>query len=192
MKPTPGISSVQKKGRRPTRTDRGRVRARDAFLKALRETGNISESCRIASLPRTTAKEWRAKDEAFRQAWDEALEVAIDGLELEARRRAVDGVLEPVYQGGKKVGTIRRYSDRMLEILLKGHRPEKYRERFDAPPPPPVPDDLKSQRSVMEVSRRVAFVLGQGMAAMLRQRAVEEKVVASVPAAPEAHHGPEA
>jgi hypothetical protein len=41
-------------------------------------------------------------------------------LEAEARRRAVQGWDEPVFHQGRKVGTIRKYSDRMLEILLKG------------------------------------------------------------------------
>ena len=34
-----------------------------------------------------------------------------------------------MYQG-KEVGAERRYSDRLLELLLKGALPEKYSERF--------------------------------------------------------------
>lgn len=49
-------------------------------------------------------------------------------LEDEARRRAVDGVDEPVFQGGELVGHVRRYSDRLLEFLLRGRRPTVYRE----------------------------------------------------------------
>ena len=30
---------------------------------------------------------------------------------------------------GAVVGTVRKYSDRMLELLLKGHAPEKYKDR---------------------------------------------------------------
>jgi hypothetical protein len=54
-----------------------------------------------------------------------------DQLEQEARRRAHDGVRKPVYQGGKRVGYIQEYSDTLLIFLLKGLRPEKYRERFE-------------------------------------------------------------
>ena len=43
------------------------------------------------------------------------------------RRRGLHGYEEPVFQGGKMVGKIRRYSDRLLEILAKAHRP-KFRE----------------------------------------------------------------
>ncbi len=71
-------------------------------------------------------------------AWEEAREEAADHLEDEARRRAVDGWDEPVYGSGGtgvgtvEVGTIRKYDSTLLIFLLKGARPEKYRERFDA------------------------------------------------------------
>lgn len=97
------------------------------FLEVLGKTANVTEAARSAGIGRMTAYDWRAADEAFAKAWDDALEVSVDALEAEARRRAVEGWEEPVFQGGKDVGTIRRYSDRMLEILLKGHRP-KFRE----------------------------------------------------------------
>ena len=45
-----------------------------------------------------------------------------------ARRRAAEGTLKPVYQGGKLVGEIREFSDTLLIFLLKGKRPEVYRE----------------------------------------------------------------
>ncbi len=41
------------------------------------------------------------------------------------------GVLRPVFQGGKHVGDIREYSDTLLQFLLKGERPEKFRERYE-------------------------------------------------------------
>ena len=46
----------------------------------------------------------------------------------EAYRRAVLGVAEPVYQGGELVGTVQRYSDRLLEFLIRGRRPQTYRD----------------------------------------------------------------
>jgi hypothetical protein len=38
-------------------------------------------------------------------------------------------VPQPVFYQGKVCGEIRKYSDRMLELLLRSHRPEKYRDR---------------------------------------------------------------
>ena len=58
-------------------------------------------------------------------------------LEDEARRRAVDGVDEPVFQQGKQVGTIRKHSDTLLIFLLKGIRPQEVSRvsGFEHPPP---------------------------------------------------------
>lgn len=84
----------------------------------------------------------------FHEAWDAAIELSADRLEDEADRRGVRGYDEPVIHKGiqafvrdAKTGeleldaegkpiplTIRRYSDRMLELLLKARRPEKFRE----------------------------------------------------------------
>lgn len=86
----------------------------------------------------------------FHEAWDAALEIGNDYLEQEAQRRAVDGYEEPVVHKGIQAFvrdpvtgeleldahgrpiplTIRRYSDRLLEVLLKARRPEKFRENM--------------------------------------------------------------
>lgn len=103
-------NTVKGKGRarpRSKRTDR----ARATFLATLEETCNVSASARAAGLGRRTVYEWREDDPTFAADWDEAEEIAADKLEQVARERAIDG------------------SDRMLEILLKAHRPEKFVER---------------------------------------------------------------
>lgn len=86
----------------------------------------------------------------FHEAWEAALEIGNDYLEQEAQRRAVEGYNEPVVhkgiqafvrdattgeleldENGKPIPlTIRRYSDRLLEVLLKARRPEKFRENM--------------------------------------------------------------
>ena len=55
---------------------------------------------------------------------------AISVLEDEAQRRAT-GFEEDVYYKGQKVGTVTKYSDKLMEILLKANAPEKYRERSE-------------------------------------------------------------
>lgn len=101
-----------------------------AFLTSLRDTCNVYEACRTAKVTRSVAYEWREKDETFAKLWDEAVEEATDALEKEARRRAIDGWDEPVFtRDGMHCGNIRRYSDKMLELLLRAHRPGKFRER---------------------------------------------------------------
>ncbi len=110
------------------RTERA-DRARERFINVLRETCNVSEAARSAGIGRRTAYEWRDKDPAFAADWEDAEEEAADKLEREAWRRAVEGIDKPVVHQGVITATYKEYSDKMLEILLKGHRPEKFTDR---------------------------------------------------------------
>lgn len=110
---------------RTKRTDR----VEEKFLDVLRQTCNVTEAARTAGIGRRTAYEWRDADEAFRAAWDDAEQEAVDGLEREAWRRAKEGVPKPVTFQGKITDTYLEYSDRMMELLLKAHRPDKYKDR---------------------------------------------------------------
>lgn len=148
---------------------------RKAFLDCLREKGNVTAAARLVGIDRATAYRWRDADADFAQAWDDAIEEAADLIELEAHRRAVSGIDEPViYQGdvtylyerdsqgrvvydtvereengldgktitvtdriprlaldaqGKPMTLSKRvYSDALMALLLKAHRPDKYRE----------------------------------------------------------------
>jgi hypothetical protein len=111
------------------------------FLKALAETGNVSIACKVARVERSTAYDHQNEkhamyDAAFAKAWSDALETAADILEAEARRRGFEGWDEPVFgsggpgQGTVQVGTVRKYSDALLIVLLKSVRPHKFREHY--------------------------------------------------------------
>ena len=108
-----------------------KTRKKRLFLKTLCETGNVSEAARKARLSRSHAYQIRRHDADFAQAWDEALETAVDLLEAEARSRAVDGIEQPRFHQGKVCGTVRKYSDSLLMFLLRAHRPETFREGRD-------------------------------------------------------------
>jgi hypothetical protein len=103
---------------------------KQAFLASYAETGIISQSAKLCFIARSQIYEWLKDDPQFAEGMTEAEEKAVDRLEQEARRRAVEGVRKPVYQGGKKVGFVQEYSDTLLIFLLKGAKPEKYRERL--------------------------------------------------------------
>lgn len=105
------------------------VRARENFLAVLRETCNVTEAASSIGIGRRTAYEWRTADPVFAAAWDEAEQMAADRLEREAWRRGVEGVDKPVVYKGEITDTFKEYSDRMLELLLKAHRPERFREK---------------------------------------------------------------
>jgi hypothetical protein len=106
-------------------------RAQARYLRSYAKTGNITTACRRAKISRPTLYRWRDTDQKFAKLEAEAVEQANDMLVREARRRAERGWLEPVYQRGVQVGTIRKYSDALMITLLKGHRPEVYKDRVD-------------------------------------------------------------
>jgi len=99
------------------------------FLDLLAQTGNVSQSAEAVGTTRYTVYRARKADPEFAAAWDEAVEVAVIALEDEARRRAYEGVEEPVFYKGEVCGSIQRYSDTLLIFLLKGHKPDKYRDK---------------------------------------------------------------
>src|SRR5829696_4601355 len=101
------------------------------FLEFLRATANVSASARGVGISKQAAYKAREKDEEFREAWEDALDEATDALEAEARRRALEGVREPVFYQGKEVGYIPRYSDTLLIFLIKGRRREVFGDKVD-------------------------------------------------------------
>lgn len=101
----------------------------ELFLHYLAQTGRVGDSAVKAGYTNPTALHRRRReDEDFAERWQEALEMAADTLEDEAVRRARDGVEEPVYYQGREVGTVTKYSDQLLQFLLRGMKPKKYRE----------------------------------------------------------------
>jgi hypothetical protein len=118
-----------------SRADRAQQLKKAAFLESYRVLGNISRACRDAEINRSTYYDWTEHDEAFSAALNVAREEAIESLEAEARRRAVEGVEREtgVYHNGLLIATEveTKYSDTLLIFLLKGLKPEKYRERMD-------------------------------------------------------------
>lgn len=107
---------------RKVRTPKGGENWRERFLEALADTGIVSLACHMALVGERTAYDHRARDEAFALAWDQALKRAVDLAEYEARKRAVKGVLKPVYYQGVVVGHVPEYSDGLLLAYLKAKR----------------------------------------------------------------------
>ena len=104
------------------------------------------------------------RDAAFRADWEEAIEIATDTLEAEARHRALFGSEEPVYYRGEIVGTKIQRSDRLLELFLKTYRPDKFATRVkqhkkDGQPPP-----ISGAAAREELARRIALMSERGKA----------------------------
>lgn len=116
------------------------------YLDVLADTGNHSAAARAIDVATGTAYGWR-KDDGWKIPLDgeeytfaalcmQAESMFADSVEQEVVRRARDGYEEPiVYKGqvmtqineetGKhEIVTIRKFSDRLLEVLLKGQKPK--------------------------------------------------------------------
>jgi hypothetical protein len=83
------------------------------FLKTLAKTPSVTHACLAANVNRTTAYEHRNANKDFARKWQEALDASIDKVELRLFQLATEG--EP----------------RLIEFLLRCHRPEIYRERTE-------------------------------------------------------------
>ena len=112
-------------------------RWQETFLTELAACGIITDACKAAGVSRQAAYKARERSPTFVAAWDDAVDQAADVMEREAWRRAVEGVEKPVFgslggrSGSGEIGRVQEYSDTLLIFLLKGARPEKFRERID-------------------------------------------------------------
>ena len=83
----------------------------------------------------------RNRDPGFAEEWDRAVQLANDKLIVEARRRAIEGVpklrtfkdqlikITDPETGEERPLEDREYSDRLMELLLKGGHPDRFVER---------------------------------------------------------------
>ena len=104
---------------------------REIFLSCLREGYSPAKACAHIGMTTRSVWGWRYKDEEFAKRWIEAARDGVDKLEDEAVRRAHDGTNKPVYQGGVLVGHVIEYSDTLMLMMLKGRRPEVYRDKME-------------------------------------------------------------
>ena len=84
------------------------------FLGAFEKTGSKTAAARAAKIDRTTHYKWLESDAEYQKEFEAAEQRSIDGLEDEAWRRAHAG------------------SDGLMMFLLRGLRPDRYRERLSA------------------------------------------------------------
>lgn len=103
--------------------------SRRLFIKHLRKSGNVTRAAEAAGVSRNQLYLVRRDDPDFARAWEEALEGAMDDLEAELLRRALEGTDKPVFFGGKECGTVKSYSDSLGMFLLKGRRRDIFGER---------------------------------------------------------------
>lgn len=113
------------------------------FLEALSLMPNVAAAYRSARISKPMVYLERKNNEAFREAWDDALEQGVALLERIAHERATIGEKKRVVRtltktvDGKVVETTEAVeetlvvSNAMLIFLLKAHKPKTYRERVE-------------------------------------------------------------
>ena len=105
------------------------------FLHFLSRSGSVSYAAEQARVERRTLYRRRANDEHFAAQWDEALNLGIDRLQDDAMKRALGAAERAVWRNGKQVGSVQQYDNKLLQFLLRAHRPEIYGEKKQSMPP---------------------------------------------------------
>jgi hypothetical protein len=99
-----------------------------AFLAAYRKTCNITESARAAGVGSRQHYRWLEKYPKYKAAFECAQVIAADYLESVAIERASIGWEEPVFYQGAECGRVRRFDGGLMQFLLRGAKPEKYKQ----------------------------------------------------------------
>ena len=103
-----------------------------AMLSALVVTGGqVVAAARAAKVSKSQHYHWLKEDQAYAEAHEHAKIQGADVLESEAIRRAKEGVYEPVFYKGRQCGKVLRYPDGLMQFLLRGAIPSKYREKVE-------------------------------------------------------------
>lgn len=104
-----------------------------AFLTALVICGgHKGEASKAARVARRLHYKWLETDENYKLLYALAKKMAGHVLADEARRRAFRGCRKAIYWQGTRIGSELVFSDSLMQFLLRGEFPEKYRERFQA------------------------------------------------------------
>lgn len=127
-----GVRPRKQKPTRATRLgpyDEGTART---YLEELEATGLKYHSARAAGSCYRSMQARVKEDEEFAELEREALARYKESLLEAAHQRAVHGVDEPVFsqRTGSQIGVVRKYSDSLLQTLLKAKIPEEFRENI--------------------------------------------------------------
>lgn len=94
----------------------------DAFVDVLADTCNVTLAAKAIGRSIGNVYKWRAKNAAFRAAWDGALATGYARLEMMMLERALHGVEKTVVARDGTTVVMREYSDRVALTLLRMHR----------------------------------------------------------------------
>lgn len=149
-----------------TDTDADNTRKMEDFLLEYAQCGVVGPALRAVGATRADLRCWR-KEDKFRERLQEAHDDAVDEAEAELRSRAVEGWDEPVLYKGEPVWarnpdtgsilmnenfepvpfTVRKHSDRLLEVYVQSHIPE-YRPKSEVALTGPRGGPIEEKRDI--------------------------------------------
>lgn len=104
----------------------------DILVSSLSENGGDRHlACRRAGVSHAFVVAWCRSDSQVEEAIKQAIDAGTSVLESAAIRRAVKGVKEPIMHNGDIVAYKRKYSDGLLETMLKARNPAVYGTKID-------------------------------------------------------------
>lgn len=137
VQPRPNEGKLPERGGRPIDLDSNKF---TLICEELARTGSKYRACEALNFSYNTVavaiKEAEGRgDDSWRELWNESYDQFRDSLEQAAIKRARDGT--PIEfrlntRTGELIPTKVEFSDRLAEVLLKGHFPERYRDKLFA------------------------------------------------------------
>jgi hypothetical protein len=103
------------------------------FIERLADCGCVDEAADAVGMSRVSAYALRRRPDAqaFRLAWDAAMDTAVARLRDSAMSRAIKGVKVPIFHAGVEVGERRHFDERLTMFLLRYRDPVRYGKWLD-------------------------------------------------------------
>ena len=144
-----------------------------AFIEALAACGCVGEAAARVGMSARSAYILRARPGArsFREAWEVALDSAVDRIADAMFGRALNGVARPVFYQGEQIGERRYYDERLAMFILSRRAPDRYGMWID-------------RREVRRDHDETGAALGEALARVEQDALLEEAGGDAAPPAP--------
>lgn len=170
--------------RRP-RSDGWTPEVQRRFIEALAYTGLVAAAAQEVDMSVTSCYRLRraAGSESFARAWRAALVTAAERVVDLAFERAIEGDEIPVFHDGRRIGSRRRYNDRMAMFIMRACLPERFRHAHESTRSPneapplreiPLPDAIEALAPVTPADPHLLTPPDALAAAVERERARAE------------------
>lgn len=127
----------KRKAKQPdTRTTSEKMKA---MIQGFADTCNVVRAAKLARISRKIHYVWLEKHPDYAAVFEKTKRHAADYLESVAVERATTGWSEGIYYQGSRCGSVRRYSDGLLMLLLRGAKPELYGNKTEISGPQGTP-----------------------------------------------------